>query len=98
MTEPTDTYALSRPITDKKGDEIAEVTLREPLVKDYMAADKFNMQGQTAYTAALIASVTGVDLETVQRMRIVDLNGIDVALTKLMGNDDGAADGSAPQA
>ena len=89
MTE-TSTYTLTRPITDKKGNEVNEVTLREPLVRDYMAADKFGM-GQTAYTAALIASVTGVDLEAVQSMRIADLNAIDIALSKMMGNDDAGA-------
>lgn len=90
----TDTakFALKKPITDGAGNEIKELTLRAPNVGDFVKAEKFT--GQVGYTAALVASVTGIALPVIYKLHPDDLNKIDVRLNKLLGN--GEEEGSSP--
>ena len=83
MSETT-VVKLSKPIKDKDGNEITELTLREPLVGDLIKAEKF--QGKIAYTTAMMASVTGHTIPVLEGMRAADFNKCDRAMGGLMGN------------
>ncbi|SFV32570.1 Phage tail assembly chaperone protein, E, or 41 or 14 [Devosia crocina] len=76
---------LSRPIMHH-GQEVAELTFREANVGDMIAADE--VQGDFAKTAAMLASMAGVDIDTFKQLPLRDLNKITKATNGFLGNDD----------
>ena len=68
MSADTFTYTLRRPL-DVGGKRIETVTVRRPLVRDLIAADR--QPGETGGTAALVAICAGIPL--------ADFGGLDAA-------------------
>jgi len=81
----TITVKLSKPILD--GDRaIAELSFREANVGDMIAADE--VQGDFAKTAAILASMAGIPLDTFKMLAVRDLNAVTKATADFLGNVD----------
>ena len=83
------TVQLSQPITDGEN-QITELSFREANVGDMIAAD--GIEGDFAKTAAILASMAGVPLQTFKQLPVRDLNKITQATAGFLGNGDTPVD------
>lgn len=74
----TKTFKLSVPIVHD-GKTIEQITMREPEVGDVIAAEKF--KGQAEQTVALFASVSGLTVGAISRMKLRDFKQIERWIT-----------------
>lgn len=82
------TYPLRRPVRVKDGGHVAEITLRRQKVGDYIEAEKFSTP--MAYSAAMVAAVTGIEVSAAHRMHPFDVLHIMSHLDDLLGDEPAA--------
>ncbi|MBI1620801.1 phage tail assembly protein [Aquamicrobium zhengzhouense] len=77
------TIKLSKPV-EHAGTTYSEISVREPEMGDFMAADL--VTGDQTKEAAIYASIAGIPLPAMKKLRPLDYKAIVVAADKLAGN------------
>jgi hypothetical protein len=78
------TVTLQRPIESADGKTLGTLTFREADLGDLIAGDSFT--GDTARSAAILASMAGIPYPVMKKVKAIDLAAILDQAGPLMGN------------
>lgn len=93
MADPL-TIKLKKPLKAADGESIKELVLREPVVSDLIAAEKFG--GVVSKTIAMISSMTQIPIPVLNSMSLPDFRTCDNLIGDLVGNDRAEDGGTLP--